>query len=132
MVESAQNCGAMMVLVCTDHGRHRVRAIEVLEREGGSGGHWSEQFGSVKAAYDATLGGLLDLGAVPDSKLVERNGKLDSRHRGGVRNTRHGTEVVCPKCHRRYSFRGARFYRGLDAAAEAGEGRIDLSYLRRG
>jgi hypothetical protein len=119
----------MIVVVCTDRGRHREQVIEVLERNGGPGGHWSALFGSRKEAYDATLSALLDLGVVPDSKLLDRDGKLDSRHRGGVQTTRHGTEVVCPRCHRRYSFRGTRFYRGLDAAVEAGMDHIDLSEL---
>jgi hypothetical protein len=122
----------MMVLVCTDRGQHREQVIDVLQRSGGPGGYWSEVWEPAKDAYDGTLSGLLNLGAIPDSKLVERDGKLDSRHRGGVRNTGHGTEVVCPKCHRRYPFSGAKFYRGLDAAVEAGMGRIDLSNLCRG
>ncbi|MGH8919976.1 MAG: hypothetical protein ACRD0H_16865 [Actinomycetes bacterium] len=132
MIQARQDCGATVVLVCTDRRQHPERVIEVLERAGGAGGRWSEQFGSAKAAHDGTLSELLSLGAVPNSKLIERDGTLDSRHRGGVRNTRHGTEVVCPRCYRRYPFRGARFHRGLDAAVAAGMGHIDLSELRRG
>lgn len=120
-----------MPLICTDRGRHRECIIEVMGRGGGPGGQWSEYWESSKAAHDAILSELLNMGVAPDSKLIERDGKLDSRHRGGVRNTRHGTEVVCPRCHRRYSFRGIRFYQGLDRAVELGRERLDLSGLPR-
>lgn len=123
---------AVMVLVCTDRGQHREQVIEVLERDGGPGGHWSEGWASAKGAYDAVLSERLNRGAQLDDKLVERNGRLESRHRGGVHNTRNGAEAVCQRCHRRYPFRGQGFYRGLDAAVECGQERIDLSLLRRG
>ena len=100
-------------------------------RAGGPGGHWSEYWDSSKAAHDGKLSELLNMGAAPNSKLIERDGKLDSRHCGGVRHTRHGIEVVCQRCHRRYHFRSERFYRGLDALVERGEERVDLSCLPR-
>lgn len=51
---------AVMTLVCTDRGQHREQVIELLERDGGPGGHWSEGRASAKGAYDAVLSELLN------------------------------------------------------------------------
>jgi hypothetical protein len=129
MTWDARDCDATVQLVCTGRGKHTERHIELLQRAGRRWSSYSDEFGTAKEAYDGTLSGLLNLGVQLDDKLVERNGKLDSRHRGGLRTTRHGAQAECSKCHQRYSCPGVTLYLELDKAVALGESTLDCSYL---
>jgi hypothetical protein len=126
-VEFGQAFDALVELVCTNRGKHSKRTIEVMKRDGRRWFSVSEEVGiTSKQAHDGVYA---ELGA-PRGKLLERNGKIDTRHHGGLRETKLGCRVECPKCPRRpYDFPGVKLYRGLDKAAELGVSSLDVSYL---
>lgn len=123
VIKFGHDFDAVVVLVCTDRGRHAERQVEVMKRDGRRWFTVSEELGmTARQAREAGWVELADQGdPVAGGKWVRRDGQPRSRHCGGLRRTRGGVEVRCPKCHRAYQFPGVSLYRGLDVLADRDE-----------